>query len=70
MEQLNPGGSPQLCMCRICSTEGKGRGMQQRILHGVMAVKAFIPLLNHDGSSQGAFFFSCVLWTFSGLLFI
>ena len=40
--------------------------MQQRILHGVTAVKAFISPLNHNGSSQCFFFFVFFLlsWCF------
>lgn len=45
--------------------------MQQRILHGVTAVKAFISPLNHNGRSQYFFFFFFffpgVLWSFGDL---
>lgn len=62
-----PGGGVHHSACGVSAAlDERAEEMQQRILHGVMAVNAFISLLNHNGSSQCGVF-SGVLWSFRGL---
>lgn len=65
------GGERSTAACSVSAAVNERAGeMQQRILHGVTAVKAFISPLNHNGRSQYfffSFFFPGVLWSFGDL---
>lgn len=60
------GGGRSTAACSVSAAVNERAGeMQQRILHGVTAVKAFISPLNHNVRSQYFFFFLLLLsWCF------
>lgn len=62
------GGGRSTAACSVSAAVNERAGeMQQRILHGVTAVKAFISPLNHNGRSQYFFFSSSSFLVFYGV---
>lgn len=62
------GGERSTAACSVSAAVNERAGeMQQRILHGVTAVKAFISPLNHNGRSQYFFFSSSSFLVFYGV---
>lgn len=66
--QPGGGGERSTAACSDSAAVNERAGeMQQRILHGVTAVKAFISPLNHNGRSQYFFFSSSSFLVFYGV---